>query len=41
MTDVSPVAHSEGRDRFGLSDEFVPSFAGGVDDGVVVFEDGV
>jgi hypothetical protein len=36
-----PVAHSDGGDCFGLSDELSPSRACGVDDRVVVFEDGV
>ena len=41
LTDVSPVARSDGCDGFGLGDEFAPGGAGTVDDGVVVFEDGV
>jgi hypothetical protein len=41
LTDVSPVAHSDRCDRFGLSDELSAGGAGGVDDGVVVLEDSV
>jgi transposase len=37
----APRRASDGRDRFGLGDEFPPSVASGVDDGVVVFEDAV
>ena len=41
LTDVSPISHSDGCDACGLGGEFSPCIAGGVDDGVVVFEDGV
>jgi hypothetical protein len=34
-------SRADGGDGFGLSDELSPSGACGVDDGVVVFEDGV
>ena len=35
------VAHSDGGDRFGLGGQFPPCVAGSVDNGVVIFEDGV
>jgi hypothetical protein len=38
---VSPVAHSDGGDGFGLCGEFVPCVANGVDDVVEGFEDAV
>ena len=38
---MGPVWHSDGCDAFGIGDEIAPCVAGGVDDGVVVFEDGV
>ena len=41
LTDMRPVAHSDGCDGFGFGDELSPCGACGVDDGVVVFEDGV
>jgi hypothetical protein len=41
LTDVGPLAHSDRGDGFGLCDEFLPSLAGGVDDGVLGFEDAV
>jgi hypothetical protein len=41
LTDVSPVAHPDGGDDFGLGGEFVPCVADGVDDVVEGFEDAV
>jgi hypothetical protein len=41
VTDVGPFSHSDGCDPFGLCDELSPCVAGGVYDGVAVFEDGV
>ena len=41
VTDVSPVAHSDGCDPVWVCDEVSPSGACGVNDGVVVFEHGV
>lgn len=38
---MCPLAHSNGRDRVGLGDEFSPSLAGCVDDVVVGIEDTV
>ena len=41
LTDVRPIAHPDGGDRFGQGDELSPSLACRVDDGVDVFEDAV
>ena len=38
---MRPLSHTDGHDRFGLVDEFVPGLATGLDDGVVIFEDAV
>ena len=38
---MSPFSRSDGHDCFGLIDELVPSFATGLDDGVIIFEDAV
>jgi hypothetical protein len=40
-THVSSFTRSDGCDGFGLGDEFAPGGAGSVDDGLVIFEDGV
>jgi hypothetical protein len=32
LTDMSPIAHSDGSDDVGRCGEFVPSLSGGVDD---------
>ena len=40
MTDVSPVAHSDGCDPVWVCDEVSPGVACGVDDRLVVFERG-
>jgi hypothetical protein len=36
-----PVPHPDEGDRFGLGGQFPPCVAGGVENGVVIFEDGV
>jgi hypothetical protein len=41
VTDVGPVSHSGGGERFWLGDEFSPGVAGDIDDVVVGFEDEV
>ena len=41
LTFVRPVPQSDGHDRLWLIDELVPSFATGLDDGVIIFEDAV
>ncbi len=41
LTHMRPISHSDGHDRFGLVDKFVPGVATGLDDGVVIFEDAV
>ena len=41
LTHMRPLSHTDGHDRFGLVDEFVPGLATGLDDGVVIFEDAV
>ena len=38
---MRPVPQSDGHDRLWLIDELVPSFATGLDDGVIIFEDAV
>ena len=41
LTFVRPISQSDGHDRLWLIDELVPSFATGLDDGVIIFEDAV